>query len=597
MKYFPIACLLAAVATQPGRTESLSDQIDRAAERGVQALRAQYEKGGEQGFGRAGGSVNEMGRDALVGLTLLECGAAPDDPLLRKIADRVRNQSVDSNRVYNLSLGILFFDRLGDDRDVPLIHAMAVRLMEAQFKEGAWSYTTPSPDEKETQRLKSVIQQRAELRTGGNAGSPPKNVDGQPALDPDLADRLKRVQQRGPGEHQAEIQNNPLGNFIAGADNSNTQFAILGLWAARHHGIPADHSLRLCEAYFRSTHTRGVWPYSLQVGQAKPGAAMTCAGLMGLAIGSGVVRDRQLKTAPDAKGGKPPVLRDPLSDPLVQAALNFVGEQLAGAVAQGLQGGPLDYYFIWSVERVGVTYSLTVIGGHKWHDLGAKCLIRHQRQDGTWSNDYGPLVDTCFALMFLKKANLTRDLSSALLNKPGQSALRAGGGGGTEKGETEPVTASTTDAEKLRRELATATPARQVQILEQLRDGKGADYTEALVSVISGLKGETLTKARDCLAQRLVRMTPATLRDKFKDERSEMRRATALACAMKEDKAFVPDLIAVLDDKDATVVRAAGVALRALTGQNHGPVANATPEERTKAVSAWKAWWKLQKGK
>ena len=34
-------------------------------------------------------------------------------------------------------------------------------------------------------------------------------------------------------------------------------------------------------------------------------------------------------------------------------------------------------------------------------------------------------------------------------------------------------------------------------------------------------------------------MTVATLRDKLKDERVEMRRAAVLACAMKEEKKFI----------------------------------------------------------
>jgi len=242
-----------------------------------------------------------------------------------------------------------------------------------------------------------------------------------------------------------------------------------------------------------------------------------------------------------------------------------------------------------------VTYSVTTMGGQKWHELGATILLLHQQPDGSWSNNYGALVDTCFALMFLKKANLARDLSAALLKKPTQPSLRAEG---TAKGSgPEPNAAPPVDAEKLSRELVTAPPARQGQILEQLRDGNGSECTEALVAVIPSLKGETLTKARDCLAERLVHMTPATLRDKLKDRRPEMRRAAALACAMKEDKSFVPNLVAVLDDADAMVVRAAGVALRSLTGQNLGPPANATGEERTKAVAAWKAWWRQQKGK
>jgi hypothetical protein len=115
------------------------------------------------------------------------------------------------------------------------------------------------------------------------------------------------------------------------------------------------------------------------------------------------------------------------------------------------------------------------------------------------------------------------------------------------------------------------------------------------VAAIADLKGEALTKARDCLAERLSRMTAATLRDKLKDDRTELRRAAALACAMKEDKAFIPDLIAVLDDAEGIVVRAAGAGLRVLTGENFGPPANATPEERAEAVAAWKAWWRQQK--
>src|SRR5439155_6914247 len=121
MKHFPLACLLAGLMAPLARADSLNEQIERSVDRGVRALRIMQEKGGGGTIGLAGESVNDMGRTALVGLTFLECGATGDDPLVRKIADKVRAQCVDTNRVYNLSLAILLFDRLGDDRDVPLI--------------------------------------------------------------------------------------------------------------------------------------------------------------------------------------------------------------------------------------------------------------------------------------------------------------------------------------------------------------------------------------------------------------------------------------------------------------------------------------------
>src|SRR5439155_17931311 len=111
-------CLLIALMAPLVRADPLNDQIERSVERGVQAVRALYEKNGTVAIGRAGDGYYEMGRTALVGLTLLECGATGDDPLVRRIADKVRDQCVDDNRVYNLTLAILLFDRLGDDRDV-----------------------------------------------------------------------------------------------------------------------------------------------------------------------------------------------------------------------------------------------------------------------------------------------------------------------------------------------------------------------------------------------------------------------------------------------------------------------------------------------
>jgi hypothetical protein len=76
-------------------------------------------------------------------------------------------------------------------------------------------------------------------------------------------------------------------------------------------------------------------------------------------------------------------------------------------------------YLLWSVERVAVLYHLDTIGGKDWYSWGAKALVATQKEDGSWSfnNVYtaqSPIIDTCFALLFLRKANfvptLTRDL-------------------------------------------------------------------------------------------------------------------------------------------------------------------------------------------
>ncbi|HKS15795.1 MAG TPA: hypothetical protein VJU16_00625, partial [Planctomycetota bacterium] len=64
-------------------------------------------------------------------------------------------------------------------------------------------------------------------------------------------------------------------------------------------------------------------------------------------------------------------------------------------------------YYLYSLERVGVLYGIRDIGGHDWYLEGAVLLIRDQRPDGGWfSYDEIPVVDTAFALLFLKKATL-----------------------------------------------------------------------------------------------------------------------------------------------------------------------------------------------
>jgi HEAT repeat protein len=140
-------------------------------------------------------------------------------------------------------------------------------------------------------------------------------------------------------------------------------------------------------------------------------------------------------------------------------------------------------------------------------------------------------------------------------------------------------------------ELAVAPDALQAELLAKYKEGKGPAYTLALAGAIPRLKGENKSKARDALAERFTRMTPATLRAELKDDDPEIRRAASLACAMKDDKSHIPDLIGLLDDPEPLVGRAAHAALKSLASQDFGPAKDAPPNERAQAIAAWKGWW------
>jgi hypothetical protein len=150
------------------------------------------------------------------------------------------------------------------------------------------------------------------------------------------------------------------------------------------------------------------------------------------------------------------------------------------------------------------------------------------------------------------------------------------------------------EASRLSKGLVRASPGEQEELLRHLKESKGGVYTEALAQAIPELTPSLQAKARDALAERLTRMNAETLRDKLQDEKREVRRAAALACAMKESRDHVPDLIALLEDAEPLVRQAAHAALRSLSGQDHGPARDASSAERARAIAAWRQWWQKQ---
>jgi hypothetical protein len=360
--------------------------------------------------------------------------------------------------------------------------------------------------------------------------------------------------------------------------------------------VPVDDALARVGSRFRkSQNPDGGWSYfpARTSGSEPSTPSMTCAGLLALAMSHAVAVETILRDNP--KATQFPV--EPARDPAIRAGLIALGNAIRTERSK-------TFYFLWSLERVGVAYNLPTIGEVDWYTWGAECLFARQRPDGGWRSEEGPDVDTCFALLFLRRANLTRDLSTAMkgVKDPGQATLKATGIGapsvvpGTDSAATLPKDLDP-EAAKLCVELLRATPATQPGLIDRLKESKGVIYTDALAAVIPRLNGTVQDKARDALAERFTRMSAATLRAKLTEEDVEVRVAAVRACATKEDKAHVPDLIALLADAQPRVARAAYAALKALTRQDFGPTGEATPAERAKAAAAWQQWWQKQAAK
>ncbi len=229
-----------------------------------------------------------------------------------------------STQTYDLALAILFLARVQAEPRGPedrLIQRLAGRL--AAGEQGRmWSYTVPLESVEDDERPRP------------------------------------RGRSRDPSARPVEV-----------GDNSNTQFALLGIWAASRHGFDPNATLAAIDAHFRrSSDRRGRWGY---VSGAAGTDSMTCAGLMGLAISAARPNLAERQTA-RARGAAL------AADPTFAAALQAVAKDARKI------GENSDIYYIWSLERVCVALGLRALEGFDWYEAGAQELLRRQMRDGGW---------------------------------------------------------------------------------------------------------------------------------------------------------------------------------------------------------------------
>jgi hypothetical protein len=190
-------------------------------------------------------------------------------------------------------------------------------------------------------------------------------------------------------------------------DNSNTQFALLGLRAARRLGlaIPERVWLEALDGLDRFRDEGGGFFYAPEggVNQPKvrdPNAGMTAAALAGLAVlAEAAVDHPRLHTAleRDAK--------------LVEGAERWLEHHFdatRNTYEDGSWKANWHTAYLWAVERWCGLTDRARIGARDWYAEGALALLDAQSRQGSWDGDLGP-ESTCFALLFLRRATITPD--------------------------------------------------------------------------------------------------------------------------------------------------------------------------------------------
>ncbi|HID22890.1 MAG TPA: DUF4159 domain-containing protein, partial [Planctomycetaceae bacterium] len=297
------------------------------------------------------GGDYQVGVSSLALLALINAGMTVDDPPVAKGLRFLRSiKEPEPSRTYEVSLMIMALAAAKDDRrDQARISILAQKLEQSQVKRGA------------------------------NAGMWSYSVK--------------------PG----------LGGF--GGDNSNTQFAVLGLRDAALAGVPVNRAVweRIRQHFLDCQNADGGWGYSRSHNQT-PTGSMTVAGIASLVIADMMLADDS-DVGPD---GKPNCCAPEAPNEALERGIAWLERHFA--VGHNPNGNAWGLYYLYGLERAGRLSGRRFFGKHDWYREGAQFLIQKQsRRTGEWRGaalEKDAVVSTSFALLFLSKG-----LAPVLINK------------------------------------------------------------------------------------------------------------------------------------------------------------------------------------
>jgi hypothetical protein len=352
-------------------------RVDAAIRKGAEFLKSRPDFG-----------VKKSRRDELVLLTLLHAGVPESDPKFRELLARILETPLE--RTYNAALQAMILEELDRVKYQTRIWQCAQFLVDNQCRNGQWSYGKPTAHVDEVPTGTPV---RSDTASGGKARGKVRDFEPPGARQkPKVVRKLPVTQKRtGPD----------------GGDNSNTQYAALGLRACHDAGIvfPKDVIALARKWWVESQHdpedpkeaypARG-WSYD-EKGDFHPYGSMTAGAAGGLLICDYILEENWKH------------------DRAAQAGLAWIAKRFTVAENPGppeKHGGGLNhYYYLYALERLGVLASTEFFGPHEWYPAGAELLLGAQQADGSWKVD-DEICDTCYAILFLRRATRPLDVAT-----------------------------------------------------------------------------------------------------------------------------------------------------------------------------------------
>lgn len=352
-------------------------KVDAAVANGVVFLRGQL-------AGLRGGT-DEL---ELVLYTLLHGGVSDRDPAVQTLLQALLAQ--EPQKTYNTALRAMCLEKIDRVKYQEEIWKCAQYLLDNQAATGQWGYGTPT----------QYGPMPKGVPVGTATGGRPKAVD--------FSDRS--VRRRVPVTKKRDG---------AAADNSNSQYAALGLRACHDAGIdlPKDAVVLArkwlvdCQAKEEAgagmVATGGVaapprgWSYTPE--------KLVYGSMTAGAIGSVCIYDYILDGEKALSWKR---------DPAVLSGIAWLAHNFSPAGNPGVDkaignsyslipDGAMYYYYLYAVERTGLLFGTEKFGAREWYPEGANALLKAQQADGSWpaADVHRKAVwDTCFSILFLRRA-------------------------------------------------------------------------------------------------------------------------------------------------------------------------------------------------
>lgn len=176
-------------------------------------------------------------------------------------------------------------------------------------------------------------------------------------------------------------------------DNSNTQFALLGMRASQNAGVPVPEAswAKSLNHWAADQVKDGGWPYRRDRDDPNQGGSrsMSAAGMYCTLVAKATLKRKD-----------PQILAN--DEPIKKVVALFSKQYPVPEARRDRPGGHVHsvYYDLYSLERAMMVARMEKLGGRDWYRDGAAFILLNQEAGGEWIDT----TDTCFALLFLKKA-------------------------------------------------------------------------------------------------------------------------------------------------------------------------------------------------